>query len=161
MTTSSSKNQHVGLWTLVYNVGLFILACGILIVIKRYPTYKVGLVLVVVGILLVNINSILRFYWYDQQLKAMENQQNANIVLSHCPDFWVKNATANSTLCQNLFVRPESGDTITFGGSGAVQEYDLAQLDTMSNQDKCWQFTSSPNPVPWVDLQNRCKDANV
>lgn len=159
-----STTKIVGLWTIVYNVLLFVCACALLFVVKKYPDYKIGLIIIIVGIFIVNINSMLRFYWLEQQRKAAEAAQKANIVPNHCPDYWVKVDSGNTVTCQNQFVTGHSRDSTVyrFGGSNAPSSYDLQALANMDNQTKCWNFGSShSNNIPWVDMQNKCLDANV
>lgn len=161
-----ASNKHVGLWTLVYNVVLFSAACLLLFAVKRYPNYNIAIIITIVGIILVNIHCMIRYYWYSQNVKKMLAAEQANIVPRHCPDYWNKVTTADNTVvCKNQFVQPQlpsdptsKPTTYTFGNK-APTEYSLPEIANMTNQQKCWNFTQAG--IPWVDLQNKCSDAGV
>lgn len=160
--TSSKKN--IGLWTIVFNVTLFVIACGLLFVIKSHPQYKPFLVTFVVGLFIIIFYTGLQYYWDEKRREAQKLAETANIVPRHCPDYWNKVTTANGTTCQNHFVKRDADNddgivTYSFGGSNAPAQYSLEDMANMTNQQKCWNFTSAG--IPWVDLSNKCLDTGV
>jgi hypothetical protein len=164
MNGSSSSLSVIGVpvWTIVYNVILFVLACVLLVGAKRYPQYNIGIYATIVGLFVVNLQSILRFYWRERELVTLQKAQNSNIVPSHCPDYWSKVTTSNAVTCSNAFVQ-SSYDTddsiIRFGGSNAPNSYTLQQMTNLTNQQKCWNVSQAN--IPWIDLQNKCSAAGI
>ena len=166
-TTISLPTIPFGFWNLAFNLVLFVVVCLLLVATQMYPDYKVGLFVLIGGFLLIHFNTMLRYYWHDQNQKALRKAQQANIVPNHCPDYWVKVHDGTSEKCVNQFVTPtgiESSIEYTFGGSNAANQYDLETLSSLTNQQKCVSnaaIKSWVNVVPWVDMQNKCMDANV
>lgn len=162
-----------GVWLLIFNVFVFLIACGLLFAIKNKPDYKVGLIVMIVGILFVNIHSMFRYRWYEQLLKKMKDIQNANIVPSYCPDYWSREDKGNTTICRNKFTFQADEDqvgTIRFGNAKTPDTYDLNVLSGQDNQHKCWSTVGSVDTnnhtamsagTPWLDMQTKCSAANV
>jgi predicted membrane protein len=151
-------------WTLIYNVLLFVVACMLLVSVRSNPAYKVALVTLASGIVFVNLYSIMRYYWYEQKRRDLLKAQQDNIVLSTCPDYWNKVATSSGTVCKNEFVSQQGDQQVVhrFGdqSTGSPSQYNLQELtNTMTNQQKCWNFSAAQ--IPWIDLNNKCRAAGV
>jgi hypothetical protein len=151
------NNKLMGYFTLIYNIALFVFACLFLYLIKRYPSYKVGLVVLVVGIILINLHSMLRWYWYKRTLKDLEKQQQANIVPDTCPDYWSKNPSSNGVECKNEFVTKGADDetNVTYYIGDKQKQFNINDTNTRKNLDKCSSWFTNDN-YPWVEMHEKC-----
>jgi len=157
----SKKKIPSGVWTLVYNAGLFLIACILLFLIKFYPGYRVGLIGLVVVILMVNVHCLIRYIMYESYMESLKKKQNDNIVPSLCPDYWSKQSTKDRVVCKNEYVTPAddlgNSKVYQFGGRNAPKEYNLKDVERWNNQTKCWRVTT--DRVPWTDMQMKCVNA--
>lgn len=163
-----------GVWLLIFNVFVFVVACSLLFVIKHQPDYKIGLIIVIIGLIGINIHSMFRYWSYEKWIKNMKDVQNANIVPAYCPDYWSREDSGDTVLCRNKFefkTDDEQVGTIRFGDSKTPDTYDLNTLSGLNNQKKCWNTVGSidkvSNPtlssagMPWVDMQTKCSAAHI
>lgn len=153
------KQGLTGLWTLIYNVILFLIALMALYTIKTHPNYKIGLIVLVSGLVLVNVHSIIRWRLKQSTLAQLQLNQTKNIVPRLCPDYWNKVSTPQSVVCKNEFVTRDNDvqKVYRFGGSKTPNEYNLDTLSKLNNQQKCWNIHN--DNVKWVDMQMQCQAA--
>jgi hypothetical protein len=155
----------IGYKTVLYNILIFFIACIALYLVKIKPDYKIFLVIVFVGIIFINIHSMMRYYWYSRSKEKEENQQRRNIVPDHCPDYWNKIHTEDGIKCENKFIEiPDLADedeirTIQLGDEKTEPYFYLEAVAKMSNQDKCNKF--STQNIPWLDLTTKCEASGV
>jgi hypothetical protein len=157
------KPPSKGVYLLIYNLAIFAIACGLLFVIKHKPEYKIGSIIIVVGIVIANISSIINYRMYEAKLKKLRDKQLENIVLGYCPDYWTKKLIqgsdgVNEMVCANEFkVQTEDGEkeiTYRFGNAGTTPQVSLEELNGETNVQKCNE--AWVNDVPWVELKNKC-----
>ena len=147
------KNKdNMYLWTLIFNVVLFCLACLFLLV-AQWSSLKPFLVVAAIGILLVNLHSFIRWRIHKAYRKSLEIKQTENIVPNYCPDYWQKVKTGTNSKCKNEFV--SDNKVYTFGDEHTPKEYDLNKFSHLTNQQKCWNI--SKDNVAWMDLQMQCE----
>jgi hypothetical protein len=147
-----------GYITIMYNVVIFAVACIMLILGHYYPEYKAFIIITSIGIVLVNIHSMLRFYWNNKHRKKLE-QQRKNIVPSYCPDYWVKESTPSGSQCKNEFVvaaepLEDKGERIYTIGPDK-KTIGLQQYADKTNSIKCMDYKTGN--YPWIDVDNKCK----
>lgn len=157
-----SVTSKPGFWSLTYNVTLFVVACYMIYLVRQFPRLKVMFIIVIIGMFFINIMSIFQYRWARDRKLAMSAKQRANIVLSHCPDYWTKTLSKDAVTCENKFTSPQENGTTKeykFGEKTAPASVNIAEIIRMKNQDKCWKF--SRENVPWMELKMKCEAAGV
>lgn len=147
----------------IFNIILFIVTCISLYLIKKYPQYKIFLIMLVIGIVIVHLHSMLRWKWYQSYIKKLEAAQYQNIVPSYCPDYWVRSTNATGSKCVNEFVvRSDDEDQVKvykLGDKNTQKEFKLEDYTSLTNQVKCSKFASQN--IPWIDVDTKCNAANM
>lgn len=159
MTVKTPKIAQ-GTWTLLFNVGLFVLACVAVFMVNVFPAYKAALITLVVGILFVNIHCIVRYVFYSSYLENLKKKQNQNIIPRLCPDYWTREFKEDKVICKNEFVVSDNKGLpkiISFGSASSPKEYRLEDLEKMNNQQKCLLIHN--HKIPWMDMQTKCETA--
>lgn len=152
------KPNDIHLWTIIYNILLFTIACVSLFMIKRYPQYKFGLILFIIGVFLVMIHCGIRYMLHENYMKSLKRKQDENIIPTLCPDFWQKVPTKDGKVkCINKFTTPDGGRSYRFGTNKTPDEYDLVKLNAQKNQTKCWNLAKEN--ISWLDLKMKCDAA--
>jgi glucan phosphoethanolaminetransferase (alkaline phosphatase superfamily) len=155
--TKQRKPTDIHLWTILYNVLLFTIACVCLFLIKRYPQYKFGLILLIVGIFAVMLHCGIRYMLYENYMKSLKKKQNENIIPKICPDYWIKDIKKGNVKCKNEFTTTDGGRTYHFGTKNTPKEYELIKWNNLKNQTKCWNLAK--DNVSWMDLKLKCESA--
>jgi hypothetical protein len=150
-----------GLWTIVFNAFVFVIACALLAKAPAFPLYKMGIVMVAAAMYAINLYCMLLIYTKDQERRQLMKKQKDNIVPSQCPDFWNKSITTAGVMCKNEFASNKGGNpqTVVLGPTTAPKEFNLRTLTALNNQQKCDLVNQSA--VPWVDMHNKCSNAGV
>lgn len=151
------KPTDLRVWTLVYTLVLFILACVCIFFIKSYPQYKFGLVLLTVGCFIIIVHIGIRWMMYQSFLEKLKKKQNENIIPRNCPDYWEKKSMKDGDfVCRNMFVSQYGGEkTFRFGTNKTPNQYKVSELNRMKNRDKCWKIKN--DKISWVELNNKCE----
>lgn len=148
--------------TIIYNAILFVVACALLgLAVPRLPLYKIAITSIALGIIAINVLTMVLFYVNEQQVAAMKKTQQANIVPAYCPDYWTKATTTKGVTCQSTYAPPsKQGQKVyTFGTDQDPKNFDLGALAAMPNNDKCNMITASK--ISWVDMRNKCASAGM
>jgi hypothetical protein len=154
MKCRKEESKPSGYKTVMYNILIFVIACISLYLVKKKPDYKYFLIILAVGMLFINISSMLRYYWYNKSLKKLEDKQRRNIVPLHCPDYWNKTHTTEGIKCDNIFINE---DETTIIGDNSEPYFYLEDVAMLSNHDKCVKFSGAK--MPWIDMEAKCKAA--
>ena len=126
--------------------------------------------MVAVGILLVNLHSTLRWYWYRNNIKKLEETINGNIVATTCPEYWTKMRKCSADnkcyeQCANIpLIKKDEIYDEDIKKYKVYTDKDVAfpleYINNLTNQQKCW-LVGNDFPTPWMEINKKCEAAHV
>lgn len=139
--------------SIVFNVLVFALACGLIYKAKTTPEYKVGLGVTAALLYLINVRCVVEILLEWNERDKAKKRQEANIVTGYCPDYWTKGFNdKNQVVCKpNFYFKENSGSTKYILGS---QDLNLNEFNEMKNNVKC-DLVKTRN-LPWMDMKRKC-----
>ena len=139
--------------SIVFNVLVFALACGLIYMAKTTPEYKVGLGVLAALLYLINVRCIVQMLLEWSERDKRKKRQENNIVTGYCPDYWTKGFNEkNQVVCKPTFYyKGHEGSTKYIFGE---QDLVLNDFNEMKNNEKC-DLLQRRN-IPWIDMKRKC-----
>jgi hypothetical protein len=150
-------NMKTGTKTLIYNLALFFIGVALVSMFGKQEAYKVGAIVLFIGILAINVYSIMCYIAYQKWLNDVKKKQNARLVPSQCPDYWVRSIdNRNNMICKNELRVQGQGGAKKFIIGTSPQSLNLNQIANQDDITTC-QKVMNNSYGPWLDMSTKCE----
>jgi hypothetical protein len=164
MAQSKTKFDYVGTFLFWYNILIIALAIAALFSLKQFPQYKLAIILVVIGVVIVVIHSWIKYsFWKAFIIRQLVAFQTVH--LNTCPEYWTTQSVGGHTTCVNEFNIPAEDDKVARYTFGSKSRTPIA-LDAVNEQtgDLCSNIKYSygdhtGRDIPWIERSNKCTAA--